>query len=110
MDEEGYIKFEPTDELVFVEIMDGKIDLSLYFCNECGTSQELFDAVTAWAEDTGPVVIEPHFKISAIVDYMVDMHELHLIKKLDIKAKETIDLIRAEFQAQIDRIDAIEYQ
>lgn len=102
------VVFEPKDQLVFVRLENGQIDLSVYFSNECESPDDLVAAMEAWIDDTDTAVIKPHFRISSIVDYVVVFHEIWGSKnKVDAEAKPLLDAIKREMLEQIARIDAL---
>lgn len=105
-----YVSYEPENESVFVRLIDGKIDLSVYICNELEVDDKLDDAIVAWAEGTDPVIIAPHFKVSSPVDYLIEGNTNHGSGLIDFDAKVVFDALRAELQEQIDRIDELKYE
>lgn len=109
--EHGYVSFEPENELVFVRFENGKIDLSVYLSNETNEEQAMLASVTAWADDSSPVIIAPHFTVASPVDYLIDMHEMPAHNNhIDANAKPIFDALRAEMVAQIARIDALVFE
>ena len=103
----NYVSYEPENQLVFVRLDNGKIDLSVYLSNECDSGFEITQAILTWAEDSKSVIIAPHFSISSPVDYLVEGHGFE--GKVDINAKPVFEAVRAEMVAEIARIDAIVY-
>ena len=105
------VAFEPTDQLVFVRLEDGKIDLSVYFSNQCGVPGGLEDAMTAWLEDTAYAVIAPHFSVASPVDYLIEGHEMPAHgNAIDEKARPVFEAIKREMLEQVARIDALVYK
>jgi hypothetical protein len=106
--ETGYVHYEPSDSLVHVELESGKIDLSVFLCNETDSSSELIYAITSWSEDTESVIIAPHFTVAAPVDYLIDMHQMPSHSNhIDVNAKPIFKALREEMIEQISRIDAL---
>jgi len=103
-----YVSCEPVDQMVFVRLVDGEIDLSTYFCNELGAPNGLVEAMTAWIDDTAPAIIAPHFKVSSPVDYLIEGHEMQT-GEIVADAKPIFEALRKEMQEQIDRIDALKF-
>lgn len=102
------VAFEPKDQLVFVRLEDGKIDLSVFFSNELGEPGNLVESMTAWIEDTAVAVIAPHFKISSPVDYIIEGYGIYGSEtEMDGPAKPLLDAVRREMMEQIARIDAL---
>lgn len=106
--ESGYVQYEPSDSCLHVDLEDGKIDLSVFLSNETDSSNELLNAIAAWADDTSPVIICPHFTVAAPVDYLIDMNQMPAYDNhIDIDAKPIFDAIKAEMLEQIERINAL---
>lgn len=106
-----YISHEPTDEIIYVRLEDGKIDLSIFLSNECDSSTQLLAAMQAWVTDAAPVIIAPHFTVAAPVDYLISGHEMPAYNNhIDIDAKPIFSALRAEMMAQIERIDALVFE
>lgn len=105
-----YVTYEPENESVIVRLIDGKIDLSVYICNELEVADKLDEAIVAWAECTDPVVIAPRFKVSSPVDYLIEGNTNDESGLIDFDAKVVFDVLRAELQEQIDRIDELKYE
>lgn len=104
----NYVAFEPANQMVFVDLANGKIDLSIYLSNECGDDDGIIPAMEAWLDDTAPSIIAPHFTVASPVDYLIDGHEMPAVGNvIDIDAKPVFDALRAEFAKQIARIDAL---
>ena len=94
------VAFEPKDQLVFVRLEDGKIDLSVFFSNELGEPGNLVESMTAWIEDTAVAVIAPHFKISSPVDYIIEGYGIYGSEtEMDGPAKPLLDAVRREMIA-----------
>ena len=107
----GYVTYEPKEQMVFVRLHKGKIDLSVYLTNECEEAAEMMPVVTAWSEDTHPAIIAPHFSVSSPLDYLIDSHEMHAHENaIDMDAKPIFDALRAELIAQVARIDALNFK
>lgn len=105
------VAFEPEDQMVFVRLEDGKIDLSVYFSNDCGDPGGLEDAMTAWLDDSSVAVIAPHFKISSPVDYMIEGHEMRAYDNaIDESARPIFEAIKREMLEQVARIDALVFR
>jgi len=107
----GEIAYEPADEMVFVRLDNGKVDLSIYMCNECSSEQGLIDAMTAWIEDEATAIIAPHFTIAAPVDYLIEGHQMPAYDNaIDECARPVFDAIRREMLEQVARIDALQFK
>ena len=106
----GYVSYEPKNEMVFVRLEDGKIDLSIYLSNECNSEEALVNAMTAWVEDSDSVIIAPHFTLASPVDYLIDGHKMrHYGNAIDEEARPVFDAVKREMLEQIARIDALKF-
>lgn len=109
--ETWYVSYEPSDQMVFVRLEDGKIDLSVYLSNEVDSGDEIYAAIEAWASGEESAIIAPHFTIASPVDYLIEGHQMPSFNNnIDADAKPLFDAIRAEMAAQIARIDALVFQ
>ena len=107
----GYVQCEPLGETVYVSLIDGKIDLSVYFSNEIAPVDGLEEAMQSWINDSAPVIISPHFSIASPVDYLIDGHQMPARKNnIDLDAKPIFDALREELVEQVKRIDALTYE
>lgn len=105
-----YSSYEPYDQMVFVKMNGGKIDLSIYLSNETDNNPEINYAIETWADTDEPVIIAPHFTIAAPLDYLICFHELRMNNNvIDASAKPMFDALRAEMAEQIARIDALTF-
>ena len=93
---------------MWAKLKNEKVVLSTAMCNLA--SEEHNDNLVDWvnAEDASYLVLE--FSIAGIVVGVVSMHEMPAYGgALVEKIKPLVDAIRAEFVAQIARIDALKY-
>ena len=108
----GEVAYEPVDEMVFVQLDNGKVDLSIYMCNECSYEQGFIDAMTVWIEDEATaVIIAPHFTIASSVDYLIEGHRMPTYDNaIDEDVRPVLDAIRREMLEQVARIDALQFK
>lgn len=105
------IAYEPSDQMVFVRLDNGKVDLSVYMCNDCDSEQGLIDAMTAWIEDEATAIIAPHFTIASPVDYLIEGYQMPAYDNaIDEDARPVFDAIRREMLEQVARIDALQFK
>lgn len=103
-----YVTYEPQDQMVHVELQDGKIDLSIYLSNETCSSPEMAAAIDAWAKDSQAVIIAPRFTLASPVDCLIESHQLLRCRDIiDLEARPIFEAVKAELEAQIKRIDAL---
>lgn len=105
------VSYEPENQLVFVDMENGKICLSIFFSNECETDAQLFNAMTAWVNDSDIATISPHFSISSPVDYLIEGHQLiSNTEVIDKDSKPIFDAVKREMLDQIKRIDSLIFE
>lgn len=105
--EDGLVSYEPKDQLVHVDMCDGKIELSIYFDE---LDENILPVIDAWFNDTCPVRIQPRFSVSSPVDCLIELNEFYQSETIDIDSKPIFDALRAEFIAQVARIDALTFE
>jgi hypothetical protein len=90
---------------------DGSIVMSLWLHNDPDYPEyeAVADAMSEWEGDNS-VEISLDFTLKDAVTDLIEGHEMPSSgNQIDIGAKPLFDALRAEMQAQIDRIDALKF-
>ena len=104
------VVYEPENSMVHVEKRDVGVGLRLFLSNASSFDAKLQDAVEAWANDSAQVIISPHFKVSAALDFLIEFNQCPALGgKIDADAKNLFMSLREEYALEIARIDALEF-
>lgn len=100
-----------NDEMIFTDLVGGKIQLTVYLSNLTDQRDELLEAMTAWVDDSNNVEIVVNFSVSSPVDYLIDGHKMPAYQDhIDMDAKPVFDALKAEMLEQIKRIDSLTFE